>query len=54
VTTPDADTPNDLHRLVQGVAHQEMTGTSHWMQLAEPDDFNRVLDGFLDRIGGSS
>ena len=47
ITTPGADTPNDIHRLVPDVAHEEMGGTSHWMQLDKPDEFNRILDSFL-------
>jgi len=53
VITPDADTPNDIHRLVPGVQHEMMDGTSHWMQLDRPEAFNRILDGFLARVDQS-
>ena len=29
-----------------------MAGTSHWMQLDKPDEFNRILDRFLEGIEG--
>jgi pimeloyl-ACP methyl ester carboxylesterase len=53
VTTPDADTPDDIQHLVPDVQHETMDGTSHWMQLDKPAAFNRVLDGFLERVEGS-
>jgi pimeloyl-ACP methyl ester carboxylesterase len=51
ITTPDADTPNDLQNLANGVERQVIAGTSHWMQLDRPEEFNRILDAFLARIG---
>jgi pimeloyl-ACP methyl ester carboxylesterase len=54
VTTADADTPDDIQRLAPDVAHQEMRGTSHWMQLDKPDEFNRIMDRFLVGIEESS
>jgi pimeloyl-ACP methyl ester carboxylesterase len=47
ISTPDADGPNEIYRLATDVAHEEMRGTSHWMQLDKPDEFNRILDRFL-------
>ena len=47
-------TPNDIQRLAPDVAHEEMRGTSHWMQLDKPDEFNRILDRFLVGIEESS
>ena len=54
VTSPDATTPNDLHNLAGGITHEIMSGTSHWMELDKPDEFNRIVDRFLERIGGST
>jgi pimeloyl-ACP methyl ester carboxylesterase len=54
ITTPDADTPNDIQHLATDVAHEEMAGTSHWMQLDKPDEFNRILDRFLAGLEESS
>lgn len=42
--------PYSLHRLVADLPAVLMTGTSHWPMLDRPDDFNRVLDGFLARV----
>ncbi len=53
VTTPDADTPNDVQRLAPDVSHEVMTDTSHWMQLDRPDAFNLILDRFLERVDRS-
>ena len=53
VTTPDADTPNDIHHLEPGVQHEMMEGTSHWVQLDDPAAFNRILDRFLERVDAS-
>lgn len=54
VVTPDADNPNDLHRLVSDLPHEVIEGTSHWMQLDRPDKFNGIVDRFLERVGASS
>lgn len=53
VITPEADTPNDIHRLVPGVLHEMMDGTSHWMQLDRPETFNAILNRFLARVDES-
>ncbi len=39
--------PNSLHRLVPDLPAVLLGATSHWPMLDRPDDFNRVLDGFL-------
>ena len=50
VVTPEADTPNEIHRLAPHVLHEVMDGTSHRMQLDKPEGFNRILDRFLEQI----
>jgi pimeloyl-ACP methyl ester carboxylesterase len=50
VTTPLNDHPSSLHRLDPSLAHNRMTGVSHWLQLDRPEAFNRILDGFLGTI----
>jgi len=47
VYTPHGDTPNALHKQLPDVPHELVTGTSHWLQMDKPDDFNRILDWFL-------
>jgi pimeloyl-ACP methyl ester carboxylesterase len=49
VTTPAGDTPYDLHNLVADLPRIEIGGTSHWIQMDEPEDFNRIMDGFLEQ-----
>ena len=48
VVTPHNDRPFSLHRLSQGFPHQVVHGTGHWIQLNKPDEFNRILDKFLE------
>ena len=50
VTTPLNDYPSSLHRLDPGLAHERMTGVSHWLQLDRPEAFNRILDAFLGKV----
>jgi len=50
VSTPQEDPVQELHELVPGVAHETVEGTSHWIQLDEPDRFNEILDRFLDEV----
>jgi len=26
------------------------TGSSHWLHMDEPEEFNRILDGFLEEV----
>lgn len=46
ITTTNGDTPMDLHNQA-GLPHALVADTSHWPQMDQPDEFNRVLDGFL-------
>jgi pimeloyl-ACP methyl ester carboxylesterase len=49
IITPYNDQPFSLHRLGKGFHHQMVQGTGHWIQLDKPDDFNRLLDDFLEK-----
>ena len=47
-TVTIGDSPFDLHKQLPGsVPDASIQGTSHWVQLDRPDDFNRILDTFL-------
>lgn len=46
ITTTNGDTPMDLHNQA-GLPHALVADTSHWPQMDQPDEFNRVLDAFL-------
>lgn len=50
VITPDQDNPYDLHRLVADVPHKVVTDTSHWLHMDKPEEFNRILDAFLEEV----
>ena len=47
VITPETDKPYDLHKLAPDLSHRLIMGTSHWMQMDKPEEFNRILDEFL-------
>ncbi len=47
VITPLNSEPSSLHRLGTGLSHVMMKGTGHWLQLDRPEEFNRILDRFL-------
>ncbi len=42
--------PFSLHNIIPNLPSQLISGTSHWLQLDKPDEFNRHMDGFLGRI----
>jgi pimeloyl-ACP methyl ester carboxylesterase len=50
VVTPYNDQPFSLHRLGRGFPHRVVQGTGHWIQLDKPDEFNAILDEFLDKV----
>lgn len=47
VDTPHGDSPGALYHLAPAIPRKVMTGTSHWPQLDQPVEFNRILDEFL-------
>jgi pimeloyl-ACP methyl ester carboxylesterase len=53
VSTPQEGPVRELHELVPGVEHETVEGTSHWIQLDQPDRFNAILDRFLERVDRS-
>jgi pimeloyl-ACP methyl ester carboxylesterase len=53
VTTSSAAAENDLQVLVPEVDHEQVAGTSHWIQMDAPEAFDRILDAFLERVDGS-
>ncbi len=42
-----ADNPAAIHRSIPGVPMKAITGASHWLMMDKPEEFNRILDGFL-------
>jgi pimeloyl-ACP methyl ester carboxylesterase len=50
-TVTIGDSPYDLHKqLPEDVPDAAVDGTSHWVQMDRPHEFNQVLDMFLGRI----
>ena len=39
--------PGSLHNAFTNVPYKTISGTSHWMQLDKPDEFNKIVDDFL-------
>lgn len=51
VSTPTSESqPNSLHKAFPATAFKSVSGTSHWVQLDKPDEFNKILDGFLNTV----
>ncbi len=47
------DSPLSLHNLLPDLPVLRIAGTGHWMQMDRPDEFNRIMDGFLLSIEAS-
>jgi pimeloyl-ACP methyl ester carboxylesterase len=50
ITSPGDDQPAAIHKALP-ISRREISGTSHWPMLDEPDEFNRLLDEFLGADG---
>lgn len=44
------DEPFSLHNVGEGIPHHLIEGTSHWVMMEKPAEFNRVMDEFLAGI----
>jgi pimeloyl-ACP methyl ester carboxylesterase len=42
--------PYSLHNLAPDLPTHLMTGTGHWLMMDRPEAFNRLLDGFVDKV----
>ena len=49
IVTPYNDQPFSLHRVGKGFPHRVVQGTGHWIQLDQPEEFNRLLDEFIGK-----
>lgn len=47
VSTAMEDQPHALAKQFPDVPHKVIDGTSHWMQMDKPEEFNQILDEFL-------
>jgi pimeloyl-ACP methyl ester carboxylesterase len=50
VSSGEEKQPNSLHNQVPGVPVKVIEGTSHWVQLDNPDRFNHILEEFLSGL----
>ncbi len=46
--------PYSLHNLLPDLPTHLMTGTGHWMMMDRPEAFNRLLDGFVEKVDPES
>jgi pimeloyl-ACP methyl ester carboxylesterase len=53
VSTTMEKQPHALSNSFPGVPHKEVEGTSHWMQMDKPEEFNQILDGFLGSVSSA-
>lgn len=44
------DSPFDLHKQVADLPHELISGTSHWVHMDKPVEFDRIMDAFLARV----
>lgn len=54
VTTPLNDLPYSLHKLIPELPHERIEGTSHWLQMDAPEEFNGMLTRFLEAVDGTA
>lgn len=50
VATPEENQPTALYKQMPNIPHKIITGTSHWMHMDKPEEFNQILDDFLKTI----
>ena len=49
-TQHEADGPSSLSKQFPSIREEIVSGTSHWIQLDKPEEFNRILDEFTEQI----
>ena len=47
ISSSSEEQPNALFKQLPDIPHKVIGGTSHWVQMDKPDEFNRLLDEFL-------
>ncbi|MBZ5588840.1 MAG: alpha/beta hydrolase [Acidobacteriia bacterium] len=47
VVTPENETATSLHKVVPSLPSKVIAGTSHWIMMDKPDEFNAAMDAFL-------
>jgi pimeloyl-ACP methyl ester carboxylesterase len=49
-TSREKEQPNSLMHQVSDLPQKTIEGTSHWMQIDKPAEFNKILDEFLNKV----
>ncbi len=49
-STMEKENPAALSKQLPDIPHQEIPGTSHWIQMDKPEAFNTILDQFLKKV----
>lgn len=50
VSKSNEEQPNSLHKAFPAIPYKTVEGTSHWIQLDKPEEFNKILDEFLKSV----
>jgi pimeloyl-ACP methyl ester carboxylesterase len=50
VSAEEEQNPAALYNLTPNLPHKVIPGTSHWVHMDKPEEFNRILDEFLAQI----
>ena len=50
ISSSGEEQPNALFKQLPEIPHKVISGTSHWVQMDKPDEFNRLLDEFIIRV----
>jgi pimeloyl-ACP methyl ester carboxylesterase len=50
VVTPGNDNQYSLHKLLPDLLHVVIPGTGHWIHMDKPEEFNALLDTFLNIV----
>jgi len=50
IAAADIEGPSSLHVQFPDVPVRKISGTGHWVMMDKPDEFNRVLDAFLQSV----
>ncbi len=50
VSKSSEEQPNSLHGLLPAVPFKTIEGTSHWIHLDKPNEFNKLLKEFIERV----
>jgi pimeloyl-ACP methyl ester carboxylesterase len=49
-TSAEEQQPNTLIKQLGDVPYRTVSGTSHWMHMDRPEEFNNILDEFLKKV----